>query len=111
MLGVQGQMQATFIKLQGGGGSGGGCSAGWVGRRLWTAPPLIVARGSWAGLLQHFLPLFTDPLSGCFFVECQVQKFFSLYVCIPKMLSIEWRIQKWLPNRGSDFLLDIMCRV
>ena len=58
--------QALFIriKLQWGGGSGGGASAGWVGLKLWTPPPLIIPRVSWVGLQPPLLSLVTGALSG-----------------------------------------------
>ena len=48
----------------GGGVWVGGSSAGWVGRNLWTPPPLIIPRVSWVGLQPPLLSLVTGALSG-----------------------------------------------
>ena len=49
----------------GGGVWVGGSSAGWVGLKLWTPPPLIILRVFWVGLLPYLLSLVTGALSGC----------------------------------------------
>ena len=43
----------------------GGSSAGWVGLKLWTPPPLIILRVPWVGLQPPLLSLVTGALSGC----------------------------------------------
>ena len=62
--------QASFIriKLQWGGGLGGGLFSQVGGSKALNPPPLIIPRVSWVGLLPHLLSLVAGALFGCLLV-------------------------------------------
>ena len=72
----------------GGGVWVGGSSAGWLGLKLWTPPPLIILRVFWVGLLPHLLSLVTGALSGCLLVPLSVVSLCRWQVC-------RWQFFTW----------------